>query len=185
MDKGELRELVVWQRTELTTEWLAEASGAVLENLVVQSAFEEASFVACYLDVDSEVRTSGILERCWADGKTVCVPAYDAAMESFRMAQIRVDTEMINGQMNISEPAHPRWIDVGDVDLFLVPGLAFDAKGGRVGYGGGCYDRIMSGARGVKAALAFDFQVFEQVPVEEHDILLNMIITETRIITVS
>ncbi len=185
MDKGELRDFITKERAGFTEEWLAEASGAVLANLVVQSAFVDALVVACYLDVGAEVKTFGIMERCRVDGKSICVPAYDNVMKIYRMAHMDANTELTRGQMNINEPSDPVWMDAGDVDLFLVPGLAFDDKGGRVGYGGGCYDRIMSGAGGVKAALTFDFQVFEQVPVEEHDILLNMIITETRIITVS
>ena len=92
---------------------------------------------------------------------------------------------MISGMMNIDEPADPVWVDADDIDMFLVPGLAFDVHGGRIGYGGGCYDGIMKGRNGLKVALAYDFQLFDEVPVEEHDVFVNVIITETKVLAIN
>ena len=185
MDKNDLRKIVRGKRKGLTQEWWAAKSDAILQDLIQVPAFKEAKLVACYLDVRAEVGTRGVLERCWAEGKDVCVPAHDESVAGYSMAMIDSETKMTIGNMGIDEPAEPSWVAGNAVDLFLVPGLAFDDRGGRVGYGGGYYDRLMSGTGGVKAALAFDFQVFDEVPVETYDILLNMIITETRVLSVT
>jgi 5-formyltetrahydrofolate cyclo-ligase len=92
---------------------------------------------------------------------------------------------MVPGPSRILEPDERTWIPVDDVDLVLVPGLAFDAAGGRVGHGQGHFDRTLRQARAgrpVKAALAFEFQVFDQVPTTESDVRMDVIVTERRVI---
>lgn len=180
-----MRQFVKSKRKHLEPQWWASASDAILKNLVETPAFKEANLVACYLDVRGEVGTGGVFDCCWAAGKDVCVPAHDDSVNGYSMAMIDAGTPLVKGNMGIDEPVDPEWADCNAVDLFLVPGLAFGSRGGRVGYGGGYYDRLMKDTGGTKAALAFDFQVHDEVPVETYDILVNMILTETRILSVT
>ena len=91
--------------------------------------------------------------------------------------------DLEEGRFGILEPVEKRWIGSDGLDLVVVPGMAFGLSCGRVGYGGGYYDRILKARPGVfKAALAFEFQVFEKVPNNDLDVSMDAVFTETRII---
>ncbi|OVE75976.1 5-formyltetrahydrofolate cyclo-ligase [bacterium E08(2017)] len=180
--KDAIRGYVREKRQELEEDWIADMSDVIFDKLVSEQVFEDAGAVACYIGYGSEVRTIGIIDRCFALQKKVCVPAYDKQRSCYRLALINEDTEMVFGRHNISEPSDPEWVASEEVDLFIVPGVAFDLACSRIGYGEGNYDNILSGVAGKKAALAFDFQVFDEIPADEHDISMDMILTETRVI---
>lgn len=185
MTKHEVREFIKRRRGELSADWLALNGDSAEGNFLEMSTFQSASVVACYIAIYGEVATDRIISRCWDEGKTVCVPAYERHSKKYDLAVMARNQNMTIGHMGISEPTDPEWISVEKVDLMVVPGLAFDRRGGRVGYGGGYYDRLLKGMSGVSAGLAFGFQVMDDVPVEEHDIRLDMVVTETEIITIS
>ncbi len=113
------------------------------------------------------------------------MPAYHSEQQKYALAVMGENEKMTQGYMNIPEPLNPQWIGGEDVDFMIVPGLAFDRQGGRVGYGGGCYDRMLKNTSASKVGLAFGFQLIDHVPLEEHDICLDMVVTETEVITVS
>jgi 5-formyltetrahydrofolate cyclo-ligase len=147
--------------------------------------FVGAKTVCVYLPMSGEVRTEGLMERCWEEGKAVCVPAFCAPHGRYRLAAMTPDTQIVSGPWRVPEPARTEWVRTEAVDVILVPGLAFDEAGGRIGHGGGHYDRILGGpggARLFKVGLAFDFQVFGSVPTDGHDVRLNAVVTETRVL---
>ncbi len=99
-------------------------------------------------------------------------------------------SELSSRTLNILEPVSEiredssRWLEIGDVDLVLVPGLAFDPNGNRLGRGKGYYDRLLSqsSSRTALVALAFEEQILERLPVEPHDVKMDYIVTENRVI---
>lgn len=184
MTKDALREMIREKRKLLAKDWLEICGGHAQQRLLDMDAFVDSDVVACYLAIGYEVPTLKVLEACWAAGKTVCVPVYNKVTEQYELADIKSDTEMKAGFNGISEPGCPVLVGFDKVDLVVVPGLAFDTHGRRIGYGTGFYDQILSAMTAVRVGLAFDFQVFDMVPSEAHDESMNVVITETKTIMV-
>jgi 5-formyltetrahydrofolate cyclo-ligase len=124
------------------------------------------------------------VEACWSEGKRLCTPAFRSETEGYALARLSRDGLVTVGPHRAPEPRHPAWVSEAEVDVMIVPGLAFDASGGRLGRGGGHYDRILRRVRATafRMGLGFDFQVVAQVPMLERDMRLDAVITETRVI---
>jgi 5-formyltetrahydrofolate cyclo-ligase len=141
--------------------------------------------VCCYLAVGPEVQTDRIIEACWRQGKKVCVPAFKSDTHSYELAGWEEGAATVAGPMGISEPATRTWVSIDSVDLMIVPGTAFDRHGGRLGRGGGHYDAIMrrkTGRSPFSIGLAFELQLLERVPVNDQDVKVDAVVTETKTI---
>jgi len=173
--------------------WIRENSRLVQEAVISLYEFAEAETVCCYIALPREVQTGLIFDRCWRERKTICVPAFCRDKNGYELTRMKRDALLVKGPAGILEPAETDWILLDEVDLMLVPGVAFDVHGGRLGHGGGHYDRIMGSTRAgtpidkkvcFKVGLAFEFQMCQRVPMGEADIRMNMVVTEKRVITV-
>ena len=146
--------------------------------------------VGAYMPHHAEVDLLPFIERCWQEGIRVAVPKVIPDTKRMRMHWIRSLEELESGKYGIREPmAHTPIVDsVAELDLWLIPGLAFDYRLARLGYGGGYYDRLLGtfsqceGQRPKRVAAAFDLQIVDTVPVESHDVRLDAIVTESRLI---
>ena len=138
--------------------------------------------VCCYLALPDEVSTAAIVRRCWDEGQRVVVPAWCAASRRYGLCLYAPGDALIRGPMRVSEPRSRCWMPMTTVDLVVVPGVAFDRKGRRLGYGGGYYDRLLSRCRRdcVRVAVAFGEQMHRHLPSESHDIGMHVVITGTR-----
>jgi 5-formyltetrahydrofolate cyclo-ligase len=187
--KEEIRAAVRKRREALDPEWVEEASRAAQDRVMRLPEFADAAVIGCYMATAAEVLTGALLERCHGEGKTVCVPARRPDAAGYGLAVLREDAELTAGWMGIEEPAEKDWISVTGVDCIVVPGLGFDSAGGRVGYGGGNYDRILAPVAGnaacFKIGLAFGFQLFDRVPLADGDILMDAVITEQETLRVT
>lgn len=160
-------------------------STTIFERLVELSDYASASVVMCYISFGSEVATRAFLFRIWADGKRLIVPC--CAGDRLRLFALESFEELQPGTMGILEPAKPlrdladRCLEARDLDLIVVPGLAFDRHGGRIGYGKGYYDRLLAETRpeSSRVAVALECQLIDEVPVGESDVRVDVIITET------
>ena len=137
-----------------------------------------------YLDILSEVRTRWFLPTAWSEGKHVVVPyCENGEIELFRLDHVG---ELTPGTIGVLEPRRElrgraeRKVDRSGPDLILIPGLAFDRRGGRLGYGKGYYDRFLRHVRrdATRLAVCFECQLFAEVPLLPHDVCMNMIVTE-------
>jgi 5-formyltetrahydrofolate cyclo-ligase len=150
--------------------------------------YATAQTVMFYIDVRSEVRTRHDLQLALESGKTIVVPWCNAAgeLELFRLSSME---ELELGMYRILEPKQElrglpeKQVDVAELDLIMVPGVAFDRRGGRMGHGKGYYDKLLQHARPDTplVALAFECQLFEEIPVAGHDIFMDRIITELQV----
>lgn len=113
-------------------------------------------------------------------GKTFFIPAFDETSGRYRMA--RLTTELKKGRFGIQEPVEPVFAAANELDLIIVPGVAFDRAGRRIGRGGGFYDRLLPQYRAVRAGICFDFQCLPDIPAEQHDIQMDFLVTETKIL---
>ena len=182
--KNQLRTEMAASRKVLDADWLTENSRRIIDRLMLLDSFSSAETVAVYRSIGGEVQTEPLIHACWSSGKSVCIPAYSETKKSYVMSKITPETLYIKGHLGIEEPTPLLIADYSMIDLMIVPGVAFDRNGGRLGRGGGYYDRILEAYAGRTAAVAFDFQLVEQVPVEPHDRPVDAVVTETKTIQV-
>ena len=140
-----------------------------------------------YVDFASEVRTRPLLPPMWAAGKQVVVPyCVGDSLALFRLESL---AELAPGTLGILEPAAAlrgradRAFDPAQLDLVVVPGVAFDRRGGRLGHGKGYYDRFLRlvSPRAALVGLAFECQLFPEIPMLQHDVYLHKVITEAAV----
>jgi 5-formyltetrahydrofolate cyclo-ligase len=180
LSKDELRKSVYAQRRSLAAEQAATDSMSVQKHVMQLPCFSAAETICCYLSVQGEVATGCLVEECLRSGKTLCVPAFCSESGLYRLSLLKGGDELARGALNVPEPEHKSWLSADRVDVTVVPGVAFDAMGGRVGHGGGHYDRILGETRGdaAKVGIAFGFQVFPRVPMAEADVFMDILVTE-------
>lgn len=159
----------------------------ICEQFLALPEYQAARTVMFYVDVRTEVRTREFLPAALTHGKRVIVPyCVEGELELFHLQHM---DELTVGMYRILEPkpelrglAEKR-ADVAEVDLIMVPGVAFDRRGARMGHGKGYYDKLLEHARPDTplVALAFECQLFDEIPTAAHDVFMNKIITEQRI----
>jgi 5-formyltetrahydrofolate cyclo-ligase len=143
-----------------------------------------------YVDAGSEVRTRHILPAALTHGKRVVVPWCVVATNTLELFLLEDMSELVEGAYKILEPKEElralpaKVVKPEELDLVMVPGTAFDPRGGRMGQGKGYYDRLLATARRAAplVGMAFDCQIFDEIPVAEHDVLMDMVLTESRAI---
>lgn len=181
--KREIRRDILDLRNQKTKEELEERSGKIKVNLFSTPEFKRAKKILFYMSVGSEVRTESMIEDALKLGKEIAVPAVDTENNALRVCELHdCDTELEPGTFGIPEPKKEcrREVPAETIDLVIVPGIAFDRKGTRIGYGKGFYDRLLSSMPKARTlGLAYDFQLIQALPEEEHDIRVNKIVTES------
>ncbi|MFN0054348.1 MAG: 5-formyltetrahydrofolate cyclo-ligase [Planctomycetales bacterium] len=163
-----------------------ELSRVICNKFISLAEYARARTVLFYVDVRTEVRTRDFLATALKHGKTIVVPWCNdrGELELFRLDSM---DDLAIGMYKILEPrpdlrALPeRRIDVHDLDLVMVPGVAFTREGARMGHGKGYYDKLLEHARpdAPLVALAFDCQLFPDIPTQPHDVFMDKILTET------
>lgn len=182
------------RRDAIGKELKALKDAAVRERLLGLPAFQEACVLLLFASFRSEVDTLALLPYCLKEGKTVILPVTDMAQNTLRLYEVRSMDELAPGCYGIPEPAvgEDRRREVKGIDLLLIPGVAFDLQGNRLGYGKGFYDRLLRSyldalprpqRSGNIIALAYEEQVVERIPSEAHDVRMDTIITDKRIIS--
>ena len=152
-------------------------SEAVMRQVELLPEFRRARVVLLYWSMADEVQTHAFVER-WYKEKTLLLPCVDG--DDLRLRQYTGPACMVAGeQFGIGEPTGPEWTDLDAVELIVVPGVAFDTQGNRMGRGRGFYDRLLkSTPNAVKIGVAYDFQMMDVIPVEPHDVKMDRVITE-------
>ena len=170
---------------ELTRDRVRAAGAAIGRRVAQMPAVTAATWVAGYVSFGTEVPTHELLRGLLSAGKRVCVPSFDPVGQRYFCSEVKhFDTELIEGKWGCWEPKHTviRPVPMDRLDVWLVPGLAFDERGNRLGRGMGYFDQMLRDARGLKIGLAYDIQVLREVPAEKHDVRMDFIVTETRVV---
>ncbi|MDO4739184.1 MAG: 5-formyltetrahydrofolate cyclo-ligase [Eubacteriales bacterium] len=159
----------------------AELSARISEKVLALPEFRRAATVMSYASLMGEVSTESLNRKILSDGKTLLLPK--VRKEAGLMDAVRVtDLSLLRpGRMRIPELENGAAVDGADIELMLIPGVAFDLKGGRIGFGGGYYDRFLTGTGALRVALAFEMQLVEDAFMQEHDQPVDLLITEERI----
>jgi 5-formyltetrahydrofolate cyclo-ligase len=183
MPKKALRsELLIRRRTMSNTDW-HDSSAAAQQRLIALQLFQQASCIALYAPIQHEVDTVQIFHAARSAGKGVLYPIVCGT--DLRFIEISDSSQLNPGSFKIPEPCSltdERSLETAD--LIVIPGVAFDLQGHRIGFGKGFYDRCLSSLMnpGHLVGLCHDFQLFEQIPAERHDIRMQYVVTENRLI---
>jgi 5-formyltetrahydrofolate cyclo-ligase len=181
--KSEARKIVVKRRSELTTIEIRNKTKAIVDLLKTTDDFVYAKNVFCYVaSMPGEVDTKILIDQIISWGKNVFLPKLNRNTKSFRRFHFTGWDELIKNNDGYWEPKYGTDDDMSDIDLIIVPALAVSKSGQRVGYGGGYYDKLLQETFAPKYVLAFEFQLFEYIETSPHDIRVDKIITERRII---
>lgn len=188
--KKDFRKNVIANRKKQSSEFISQNSSIITEKLLSMDCIKNANTIMLYLDFNNEVQTNELVNKLLCLNKTVASPITIMDKRELIPSKISNLTEGINiGAYGIREPkkeCSPE-INVKDIDIVIVPAVAYDEDCYRLGYGGGFYDRFLSKLKddAITIGIAFDLQIFDSIPKESHDAQLNFIVTETRTITPS
>ena len=184
-DKKKMRDVILRQRDAMSPAARTSASRAILEKVSALPLYEKAKVVLTYMGFGTEIDTQPFFERIIADGKIVVLPRVDRATQTLILHSARGMSELLTSKYGILEPGTDAPIvAITNVDFVLMPGVALDRIGNRLGYGRGYYDKLMSTANPALARVAagFSCQIVDKVPVGSHDKKVDCIITENEII---
>ena len=181
--KIELRKSVIERRASMSLPARQTANRTISKRVLAMGGFNDAQTVMAYMSIAAEFSTMEFVRATLAHGKILILPKVSRDEKQLNLFRVKnIDTDLTPGIWEILEPNPERCekISAEDIEFVLVPGVAFDAQCNRLGYGGGFYDRLLDdlGPFASLVAPAFALQIVERVPIEEHDIPLNVIITE-------
>jgi 5-formyltetrahydrofolate cyclo-ligase len=185
--KDEIRSNIAKTLAALSGREIEEKITRIENGLFEFANFLEANIVLLYINSTSEVNTLKIIERCLNYKKIVILPAFNTRKYNMKLMKIDdINTDLIPGPRGILEPDSSRCnvVPIECIDIAIIPGVAFDEKGGRIGSGDGYYDRLIPklSITTRKVALSFENQIISQIQMESHDKYVDIIITEKRII---
>jgi 5-formyltetrahydrofolate cyclo-ligase len=187
--KTEMREAALRARKGLTREALLDLSGAVMKNVVLSPEYKGSKIIATYVSKSDEVRTEGIIRHSLETGRRVLVPLSQPESNSLVFSELRdFERELAPGHFGVLEPiSQPlRLVPLVEADLILVPLVAWDDRGYRIGYGKGYFDSALAGLEvsAVTMGLGLEFQRVNRIPEAKHDVPLKAIVTERRVLRI-
>ena len=185
--KSQIRDEIAQKLGALATKEVTQKTKAIEDRLFDFANFLESKIALMYVNNTYEVQTANILLRAFQYNKIVVLPAYD--LENYEMTLKKVDNlkkDLQLGPRNILQPHDTRCkiVPIEKIDIAIIPAVAVDEKGGRIGSGEGYYDRLIPNLSITtrKVTLALEAQIVPQVPIESHDKHVDIIITEDRVI---
>ncbi len=184
--KKQIRNSVLKIRNNLTSQEIIEAEKLIIYNLLELEQFMKSKNVFCYLSFRSEVPTPNIIKYCQQNEKNVYIPICNDDIKEMIISLYDKNVELITSSYGVQE-ASPKTIKISDrnvLDIALMPGAVFDINGYRIGYGAGYYDKFYAHTNKqiYKVALAYSFQIVDEVPNDDFDIPVDCIVTEKGII---
>ena len=182
--KQEIRTRRLAVRRALPKEARRQRSEAICARIVALPEWAAAATVLSFVSMRTEVQTLPAVERAWADGKRVATTRMNATFDDVELREWRPDTELEESGMMFLQPvATAAPVAESDVDLVIVPALAVDERGHRIGFGKGFYDRLLVRMpRAFRVAVAFDFEIVAEVPEREGDQRVDAVATDARLV---
>ena len=179
--KAELRQRVREVVRTIPADVRAASARRLCEILTSKPYWSGAASVLCFASLSDEPNITEAIDNALATNKTVALPRFDSATGCYGAAAITARAELVRGPFGALEPEPGcPLLPLNQLDLILVPGVAFDFAGRRLGRGKGFYDRLLAEVRGHRCGVAFDEQLVTRLPEEPHDVRVNSIVTPTR-----
>ncbi|ANB60452.1 5-formyltetrahydrofolate cyclo-ligase [Anoxybacteroides amylolyticum] len=179
-----IREQMRERLRQLTPEAKRAYDGQIAARLYAFPVWQRATTVALTISKGQEINTTPLIENAWKEGKIVCVPKCYPTTKTMTFRAIRSFDQLETVYFGLSEPIEAVTDEIAPeaIDVMIVPGICFSIDGYRIGYGGGYYDRYLQQVKSPTVSLAYPFQVMEQLPIEPHDIPVDYIITNEKVI---
>ncbi len=179
MTRDEIRASARKLREEASKIQAAEMSTRIAERIVTMDEYMKAERVLCYVALRDEVQTSGLLHEIQRSGRTLYLPRTKGSQ--LDVVRVTPETRMISGAFGVLEPEDGELAAIEEMDLVLAPGVAFDRAGNRLGYGKGYFDRLLASCRCPVIGLAYEVQIFDQIPTREGDVPIDKVVTEKNV----
>jgi 5-formyltetrahydrofolate cyclo-ligase len=182
--KHKIRKKILEARENHEESERSKKDSAIEDKMFSLHEFKKAKIILFYVSIRGEVRTDKMISESLEKGKRILVPFADLKNKRLLISEINDLDELSPGAFGIPEPKNPREFPLEKIDLVIIPGIAFDKKGNRVGYGMGFYDRFLKGFKShvPKIALAYDLQIVSEIPADGDDVRVDKVITEKEII---
>ncbi|MBI2598627.1 5-formyltetrahydrofolate cyclo-ligase [Candidatus Curtissbacteria bacterium] len=195
ISKSELRKSLIAKRSGLSTKSVEEKSRQIAKKMMESDLFLKTKIVSAYLPIRGEVSTKPIINFLIEAGVEVYLPK--SFGEEYKLVRFKSWNDLEKGPYGILEPlspSHPEFSsgskkmlkqvqhDKVDIDLAFIPGVAFDKNGVRLGYGKGVFDRLFAKSEATLVGLAYEFQIVDELPREEHDLVMDYVVTPSSVI---
>ncbi|PEJ56947.1 5-formyltetrahydrofolate cyclo-ligase [Bacillus sp. AFS002410] len=184
MEKKDIRNNMMKNLKNISVLDREKKSKQIIETLFSTKQLKDANIIATTMPMEHEINTKYLIATCWNENKSVVVPKCNHKTREMDFYKISSFEDLKEGYFGIQEPIEEKCekIEKEQIDLVIVPGVAYTLKGERLGYGGGYYDRYLEDYNKLLLALAYDIQIVNELPTEKHDIKIPFIITESEII---
>jgi 5-formyltetrahydrofolate cyclo-ligase len=185
MDKAQLRHELKSRLVELTDKQRSDQSKIACQNLINTEQFQQAAVIMVFLSLPHEVDTTPIILHAWQQEKAVAVPKVSWQQRHMIPVEITsLETGLSTGEGGLQNPVTGVPTPIEDIDIVITPGMAFDKNGNRLGRGGAYYDRFFGSKqlKAVKFGFAFSQQIVDSVPVHEHDMAVDFLVTDKGVI---
>lgn len=180
MEKNEIRRKIKALRSMLIETDKVTAADEVFSRLERTAAFLLADHILMYHSLPDELSTHRFLRK-WSGRKHFYLPRVNGVnLDILPYDESRLEL----GSFHIEEPTGQATVSADDIELIVVPGVAYDRKGNRLGRGKGFYDRLLASTRATKMGVGYEFQLVDEIPTEEHDIRMDFVITQSGVIRI-
>ncbi|MCY7695953.1 5-formyltetrahydrofolate cyclo-ligase [Bacillus altitudinis] len=178
--KKELRLQTLAMLDQISAEEFNRHASLLHEHVLQLSEWKQAKTIALTMSRGKEIPTMPLIEKAWEEGKTVCIPTCFPKTKEMVFYEYTPETKMTSSYFGLLEPdpLESTVVHKEAIDLIIVPGVCFDQRGYRIGFGGGYYDRYLADYHGGTIALCLSLQQTRHIPAEAHDIPVSMIVSE-------
>lgn len=180
--KEQIRLEIKSLRKNMLSGEVTEKSEKAVEQFLKSEIYKNSKTIMLYVAIGNETDTAKLISSAMAEGKKTVFPVTDAESGIITPYFARTDTVFKKGAFSVEEPQQTRIADISTIDTVVVPGIAFDRKGARIGFGKGCYDMFLQNSSAVKVGLCYEFQLLEKNFSESHDIKMDYIVTENELL---
>ena len=181
-DKKTLRDIFLSKRLALSKKFIAQTSRNITDKILSVGKIADSQLFSIYLPIKNEVETKLIIDSLNLRDAKILVPAYSTKIKDYVFSKFGNWQSLEKGPRGILQPRIIEPVDPSLVDVAILPGLAFSKRGVRLGYGKGVFDRLFSNSKAIRIGLAYDFQIVDEIPKEEHDLVMDMVVTEKNVI---
>ncbi len=180
--KNELRKIYKEKRKLMSRAEAEEKSVLACNRFLESEMYKNARTIMLYLPLGNEADTNLIIKSAFADGKKVALPVTEQESGAITPYFVNENTEFAKGAFSVTEPLNSQAADISEIDVVIVPGIAFDKNGNRIGFGKGCYDKFLNKFDCIKVGFCYDYQICDEIPSDKYDVKMDCIITEKRVI---
>ena len=180
LEKDKIRKKILLKRKDLLKSDVNDLSGIISRKVLSIKKTKSAKTYLVYLPINNEVDTKFIISSLIQNYKKIFIPAYFG--KEWIICRLKSLDDLKRNQLKTLQPKKIIRSDISEIDVAIVPGIAFDKSGHRLGYGKGIYDQLLTDFSGVKIGLAYDFQIVDKAPHEQHDLKIDLLISENKIL---